>query len=236
MNLWKKTTATALIASLCLSATVQVFAEKTSKSEETPTQTVNIVAEETNKENVENRTIEDTKENVENRTAEDTKENVEDGTVKDRTVEDIKENVENKIVEEAKEKQEVVTKKKATTKKANVEKKATTKKKTSTTKKVTKKSSTKKETKKVNLGTFKVYAYSSGGITASGARTKANHTVAVDPKVIPLGSKIMVNGKIYKAEDTGGAIKGKKLDIYMPSESACRNWGVRNCTVYLLKE
>lgn len=208
MNLWKKTTATALIASLCLSATVQVFAEKTSKSEETPTQTVNIVAEEVKKENVENKTIEDTQE---------------------KQVEKNKE-----------EKKDVVTKKKEKSKKdENTDKKETSKKKSTSTKKTTKKSSakksTKKESKKINLGTFKVYAYSSGGITASGARTKANHTVAVDPKVIPLGSKIMVNGKVYKAEDTGGAIKGKKLDIYMPSESACRNWGVRNCTVYLLK-
>lgn len=208
MNLWKKTTATALIASLCLSATVQVFAEKTSKSEETPTQTVNIVAEEVKKENVENKTIEDTQEK--------------------------------QIEKNKEEKKDVVTKKKETSKKdENTDKKETSKKKSTSTKKTTKKSSakksTKKESKKVNLGTFKVYAYSSGGITASGARTKANHTVAVDPKVIPLGSKIMVNGKVYKAEDTGGAIKGKKLDIYMPSESACRNWGVRNCTVYLLK-
>lgn len=209
MNMWKKTTATALIASLCLSATVQVFAERTSKVEETPTQTVNIVAEETNKENIENKIIEDTKD--------DQKENRE--VVANKKDSSNKESVE----------------KKSTTKKKATSTKSTTKKKATSTKKETKKKSTKKESKKVNLGTFKVYAYSSGGITASGARTKANHTVAVDPKVIPLGSKIMVNGKVYKAEDTGGAIKGKKLDIYMPSESDCRNWGVRNCTVYLLK-
>ena len=84
------------------------------------------------------------------------------------------------------------------------------------------------------IGKFKVYAYSGGGITASGARTRANRTVAVDPRVIPLGTKIMVNGKVYVAEDTGGAIKGKTLDIYMPSESACRQWGVRTCKVYIL--
>ena len=84
------------------------------------------------------------------------------------------------------------------------------------------------------VGKFKVYAYSGGGITATGTRTKANRTVAVDPSVIPLGTKIMVNGKVYVAEDTGGAIKGKKLDIYMPSEAACRQWGVRTCKVYIL--
>lgn len=210
MKMWKKTTAIALATGLCLSATVQVFAEKTSKSEETPTQTVSIVAEENKKENVEDTIIEDTKVKKEQ-------------TQEEKT--DKKESV--------KQEKEKTT----STKKLNTTKKETKtiKKETKTTKKKNTTKVVKKENNKVKLGTFKVYAYSSGGITASGARTKANHTVAVDPKVIPLGSKIMVNGKIYKAEDTGGAIKGNKLDIYMPSESACRNWGVRNCTVYLLK-
>lgn len=89
-------------------------------------------------------------------------------------------------------------------------------------------------TSKKYVGKFKVYAYSGGGITASGTRTKANRTVAVDPSVIPLGTKIMINGKVYVAEDTGGAIKGKKLDIYMPSEAACNRWGVRTCSVYII--
>lgn len=85
------------------------------------------------------------------------------------------------------------------------------------------------------LGTFKAYAYNGSGTTASGTKTTANRTVAVDPKVIPLGSKIMINGKIYTAEDTGGSIKGKKLDIYMPSYDDCMDWGVRNVKVYLIK-
>lgn len=119
--------------------------------------------------------------------------------------------------------------------KAEEPKKETTKKKESVkkTSKTTKK--TTKKAKKEYLGKFTVYAYSSGGTTASGTKTKANRTVAVDPKVIPLGSKIEINGKIYVAEDTGGFIKGKKLDIYIPSEKECIKWGRRELKVYLVK-
>ena len=114
----------------------------------------------------------------------------------------------------------------------SVQQKATAKKVSSV-----KKSSVKKTSKKSRkyLGTFKAYAYNGAGTTASGTTTKANRTVAVDPKVIPLGSKLMINGKIYIAEDTGGFIKGKKIDIFMPSYNDCIQWGVRNVKVYLIK-
>lgn len=95
---------------------------------------------------------------------------------------------------------------------------------------------TAKKEKKEYLGKFKVYAYCSGGTTASGTKTTENRTVAVDPKVIPLGSKIMINGKIYVAEDTGGSIKGKKLDIYIPSYDDCIEWGCKELKVYLIKD
>lgn len=59
--------------------------------------------------------------------------------------------------------------------------------------------------------------------TASGTTPKANHTVAVDPDVIPLGSKLLIDGKIYYAEDTGGLIKGKKIDIYFDTHQEALN-------------
>ena len=125
---------------------------------------------------------------------------------------------------------------KATVKKVSSVKTTSVKK---TSKKVSsvKKSSVKKTSKKSRkyLGTFKAYAYNGAGTTASGTTTKANRTVAVDPKVIPLGSKLMINGKIYIAEDTGGFIKGKKIDIFMPSYNDCIQWGVKNVKVYLIK-
>ena len=51
-----------------------------------------------------------------------------------------------------------------------------------------------------------------GGKTASGTQVREG-VVAVDPKVIPLGSTVYIDGKQYVAEDTGGWIKGNKVDI-----------------------
>lgn len=72
------------------------------------------------------------------------------------------------------------------------------------------------------------------GITASG--TKAGYgTVAVDPRVIPLGSKVYVPGYgVATATDTGGAIKGNRVDVCYNSTSDAFSWGVRNLTVYVL--
>ncbi|AOZ77520.1 3D domain-containing protein [Clostridium pasteurianum] len=78
------------------------------------------------------------------------------------------------------------------------------------------------------------------GITVSGTRVKRNvngySSIAVDPRVIPLGSKLYVPGYGYGiAEDTGGAIKGNRIDLFFTSESECVNWGVRGVDVYILK-
>lgn len=82
-------------------------------------------------------------------------------------------------------------------------------------------------------------AYSGDGITASGAPTKRNvngySTIAVDPRVIPLGSKVYVEGYGYAiAEDIGGAIKGNRIDIFVTSESEAQSWGRRSVNVYIL--
>lgn len=76
-------------------------------------------------------------------------------------------------------------------------------------------------------------AYSSGSITATGAPVRYG-IVAVDPRVIPLGSSLYVEG--YgdgDALDTGGAIKGNRVDLYMNSEEAAYSWGVRSVVVYI---
>lgn len=78
------------------------------------------------------------------------------------------------------------------------------------------------------------------GITASGTRVKRNpegySTVAVDPSVIPLGTKLYINGYGYAiAEDIGGAIKGNKIDLYFNSDSHVHNWGVKYVDVYVIK-
>lgn len=81
--------------------------------------------------------------------------------------------------------------------------------------------------------TVKAYAYTGGGRTAIGTRARVGE-IAVDPRVIPLRSKTYVEGYGYaRAEDTGGNIKGKTIDVYKNSESACRQWGVRYKTIYV---
>jgi len=81
----------------------------------------------------------------------------------------------------------------------------------------------------------KTYAYSGGGTTASGKKAREG-LVAVDPNVIKLGTWLYIEGYgLCQAADTGGAIKGKKIDLYMDYESECINWGVRHKKVYILK-
>ena len=74
-----------------------------------------------------------------------------------------------------------------------------------------------------------------GNRTATGTAPRVG-TVAVDPSVIPLGSRLYVEGYGYaKAEDIGGAIKGNKIDVFLDSESACQRWGVKTTRVYILE-
>lgn len=76
-------------------------------------------------------------------------------------------------------------------------------------------------------------AYSGSGTTATGAAVRYG-VVAVDPRVIPLGSKLYVEGYgEATALDTGGAIKGNRVDLYMNSEDSARSWGVRSVIVYV---
>ncbi|WP_017811439.1 G5 and 3D domain-containing protein [Paenibacillus shenyangensis] len=64
------------------------------------------------------------------------------------------------------------------------------------------------------------------GVTASGAMVKEGQTVSVDPTVIPMGWWMYIEGVGYrKAEDTGSAIKGSKIDIYMDKLDAARSFG-----------
>lgn len=73
------------------------------------------------------------------------------------------------------------------------------------------------------------------GITYTG--TKASRgTIAVDPKVIPFGTKLYIPGYGYGvAADTGGAIKGNKIDLCYETRTEALNWGIKNITVYVVK-
>lgn len=74
-----------------------------------------------------------------------------------------------------------------------------------------------------------------GGTTYTGSKVKVG-TIAVDPGVVPLYSRLYVEGYGYgTALDTGGAIKGEKIDVYLDSREAALRWGVKRVKVYVLE-
>lgn len=91
-------------------------------------------------------------------------------------------------------------------------------------------------------GTGKVHYCNSGtpNIGAMGEEVIPYKTIAVDPNVIPLGSNLKIQdskGNIYyvRANDTGGAIKGYKIDMVCSSHSEALSWGRQKVQVWLLK-
>ncbi|RBP07967.1 3D domain-containing protein [Rossellomorea aquimaris] len=77
------------------------------------------------------------------------------------------------------------------------------------------------------------------GTTATGVNLLENpdaKVIAVDPNVIPLGSKVYVEGYGYAtAEDTGGAIKGNRIDVFIPSKDQAVDWGRKSVNVKILE-
>lgn len=124
---------------------------------------------------------------------------------------------------------------KAKTSAKKVVKKKTVKKKTSTNKKtaVSKKATYKTMTVKATAYTASCKGCS--GITATGINLKKKpnaKVISVDPKKIPLGTKVYVEGYGEAiAGDTGSAIKGNKIDLHMPTKKKALNWGVRSVKI-----
>ena len=88
--------------------------------------------------------------------------------------------------------------------------------------------------------TMESTAYYGHGITASGLKPVRNpdgiSTIAVDPDVIPLGTKVYVSGYgLAIAADTGGAIKGNIIDVFLNTHEECISWGRRQVTVQILE-
>lgn len=92
------------------------------------------------------------------------------------------------------------------------------------------------------LGEFQVTGYCSCSLccgekeeklTKSETVPKAAHTIAADPSVIPLGTRIVIDGVSYVVEDTGKAIKGKQLDIYFDTHEEAVRYGRKEKYVYL---
>jgi 3D (Asp-Asp-Asp) domain-containing protein len=83
-----------------------------------------------------------------------------------------------------------------------------------------------------SIGNFVITCYDLSGTTASGPPAGSDE-IAVDPSVIPLGSTVYIAGVGTRvAEDTGGAIRGNRIDLWEPTASACADWGVETRTVY----
>lgn len=92
-----------------------------------------------------------------------------------------------------------------------------------------------------SLGTFKFTAYcpcskccgKSDGITKTGVKATQGRTIAVDPKVIPLGSIVIIDGHEYIAEDVGGSIKENRIDLFFDSHKEALDFGVQYKEVFV---
>lgn len=93
----------------------------------------------------------------------------------------------------------------------------------------------------ISLGIFKITYYCScylccgktDGITASGTVATEGRTIAADTSIIPMGTNVIIDGNSYIVEDRGGAIKNKKIDIFVNSHSRALDLGVRNAEVFV---
>lgn len=100
----------------------------------------------------------------------------------------------------------------------------------------------------VSLGNFKLTAYCScslccgkwannrpNGIVygAIGEELKEGYSIAVDPTVIPYKTEVIINGRTYKAQDCGGAIKGNRIDVYFEDHNDALEFGVQYADVYV---
>ena len=94
-----------------------------------------------------------------------------------------------------------------------------------------------------NLGNFQITYYcaceiccnKADGITATGTPVVEGQTIAVDPRVIPYGTKVIIGGHVFTAEDCGGAIQGNHIDIYVNNHAEATALGVTNADVFLVK-
>ena len=102
----------------------------------------------------------------------------------------------------------------------------------------------------VFLGKFTLTAYCPGrcccgkwasGYTATGTLATEGRTIAVDPHVIPYGSRVLLifpNGtqRTYIAEDCGGGVNGNHIDVFFDDHQAARVFGVQSAMAYLEAE
>lgn len=99
-----------------------------------------------------------------------------------------------------------------------------------------------KQNKVAYIGKYKITYYcackqccgKANGITASGAKVQEGVTVAADTSKLPFGTKIYIKGIGWRiVQDRGGAIKGNRLDIYLPSHNDPMPYNVQNLDVWV---
>ena len=99
-----------------------------------------------------------------------------------------------------------------------------------------------KQTSWESLGNFEITAYCpctnccgmwADGITADGTIAKEGITVAADTDVLPFGTKVKIDGKIYTVQDTGGAIQGNRIDIFTNDHQTALDWGRQTIEVFI---
>lgn len=95
----------------------------------------------------------------------------------------------------------------------------------------------------ISLGEYKLTAYcacikccgKTDGITASGVRAREGVTVAADTRILPFGTKIIIDGHEYTVQDRGGAIKENRIDVYFDHHQEALEFGVQNKEIFMVK-
>ncbi len=99
----------------------------------------------------------------------------------------------------------------------------------------------------IYLGEYTLTAYCAGscccgkwanGYTATGTEATEGRTIAVDPDIIPYGSRVLLiwpdgTQHTYTAEDCGSGVNGRHIDIYLDSHEDARQFGVQSAAAYL---
>lgn len=86
--------------------------------------------------------------------------------------------------------------------------------------------------------TFWATAYCVDGTTRSGTQTRAG-VIAADPRVLPLGSRVRIHGigrqRVFTVHDTGPAVKGREVDIFMEDCAAAKRFGRQKVRLRILR-
>lgn len=97
--------------------------------------------------------------------------------------------------------------------------------------------------KTIDMGQFKITYYCPceecsegyGRKTATQTCAESGRTIAVDPDIIDLGSKVIIDGNEYVAEDTGGGVNGDHIDIFVDCHEETIDNGVKHKKVKVVK-